>query len=493
MMMMRTTQFRVAFLGLVLVSLCVLQSSLLSLTKCEMDPVPATVVECDCNYNPVVSTTKNECKYREYPDPAHQSGLPFLADVFASDNGTSVYFVTVNKGGCMKEWQFIQEFHTIRENEPHFFMCSFPDGSVTLSDRVHRKGSTDFLWSNALMVIRCPIPPQYHQIARKRQSFTTFTVSLHATENLEAKTKANGAPSQSFRDIPVCHGEWPQPNGKMRPEPADRFKVSLTTRLLTSYQVNGYTKALTITKEMVVAWIEYHLAIGFEQFYIFDHDHEQHGVLETWLRPYMEKGIVTYVWFPFKDCIRDFDVAKDRYLGNKGSQWRIGQYVTTNAALRRYSHQTEWMAHWDVDEYFVLPDNVKTVGELLDQQNDETIDAFTAKEIWYSVCDGDPVRPDMLPSERAKCYKDDTTPPKSIMKTSRVLYFLVHHPYATIDGKPLKVPQLDSKKAHLAHYRRRTFFTYDAPGFSGTAESSFKLRRDVLGKWTDYLKKKTIN
>jgi hypothetical protein len=434
------------------------------------------------------------CRYREYPDPKHHSGLPFLGDVFAADNGTSVYFVTVNKGGCRKEWQFFQEFHTIRKEEPHYFMCSFPDGSVTQSDWTHRKRVNDFVWTNAVIVIRCPIPSQFQHLVRDPSLRTSLTVSLHATEDLESNSRATGESHQSYRDIPVCHGHWPEPDNTIRQPPNETYEISLATRLLTSYHRDGFKESIVeeesiaITKIMVIAWLEYHLAIGIQQFYIFDSDHREHGELEQWLQPYMDRKLVTYVWFPPNhDCVRDFEVDKDK----DGTQLRIGQYVTMNGALRRYSDQTKWMGHWDVDEYFVLPKGTKTIQELVTNMDDSPdIDSFRFQDVPYSVCNGASIHPGMLPSERARCYGEVTTQPKSIMKTEKTLYFLVHNSIATTHsiGEIPNMPLQDESNGFLAHFQIRPSREYDASDFSGVAVTRFTETSNVMDEWTEYLK-----
>jgi len=88
----------------------------------------------------------SECILRLSKIP--NQGLPFLAEVFASDNGKSVYFLALNKHACQKECT-------------HSFVCGFPDGTRVQLDPVHENFPNDYDWSNAVMVIRCEIPEKY--------------------------------------------------------------------------------------------------------------------------------------------------------------------------------------------------------------------------------------------------------------------------------------------------------------------------------------------
>ena len=459
-----------------------------------------------------------QCKYREYPEPKHHTGLPFLADVFAAENGTAVYFVAVNKGPCMKEWQYAQEFHSYSDRthtDVHQFICSFPDGSVTFSDPVHRKGfGSDMLWSNAILLIRCRIPNRYISWVNKAALTTNLTVSLHSTEDLEANQENEGAtePKGTYRDIPVCHSSWPMYNNTIdeaapkQPLPATfvhRYNLSLFTRVKSDYVVNGFQhRSFSISPDMLIGWIEYHHAIGFEHFYIYDSGDTEHGPIEEWLRPYIALGLVTYVWYPFKDCIRDYDADKDRLFGTQGSQYRIGQYAAGNSALRRYAAETKYMAAWDVDEYLVLNPSYTDAKDLINQTIRSEDAALRVREKWISVCQNASIVPGMLPFERARCTKVETkvnTLPKPIMKTDEILYFLVHEVMAST----YQAVRNDKRKAfvkpkaqivtdaYLAHFRRRPYFDYDAENFEGfVSNSSFQMEVSIFDPWVDTIKEK---
>jgi hypothetical protein len=245
------------------------------------------------------STTGGEhsCGYRSYPDPKHHEGLPFLAEVFAVNS--SVYFVAMNKGVCLEEWRHAQEFHSTPEKK-HFFRCRFPDGTTTTSDPIHRKAGGDEDWSSAVFIIRCNLPTQYQSWVARPATTTNLTVTLLATEDLEESSDVVGTGQLgSFPNLPVCHSERPAYNNTIIAR-NEKYYVSMMTKIKLHYTTHDVLerREITIDPILVISWIEHHLLVGFEHFYIFDNDPEPHGMLEKTLMPYINSGLVSYIWYP---------------------------------------------------------------------------------------------------------------------------------------------------------------------------------------------------
>lgn len=77
-------------------------------------------------------------------------------------------------------------------------------------------------------------------------------------------------------------------------------------------------------------WIEYHKLIGVEHFYVYDN--ESTDTTKEILKPYIDSGMVTYIYYPGRD---KQDAA---YLD----------------ACRKYGDETKWMVVIDLDEFIVL-------------------------------------------------------------------------------------------------------------------------------------------
>lgn len=438
--------------------------------------------------DPKLHTMKEsyECGYREYPVPRHHQGLPFIGEVFSADGGKSVYFVALNKGGCLREWRNAQEFHST-DLVRHDFVCGFQDGTMIRSDPIHVKYDEDDMdWSNAIIVIRCNIPLKYQEQVKHPSLTPNLVVDLYGTEDLETATLHNSvaglrsllplSKGTSYQGLPVCHGEWPAYNGSILPRTKKNY-LSMMTKIKLSYCPHEGTceTRISVDPKLVVAWIEHHSAIGFEHFYIYDNSEEQHGVLEKSLMPYIVGGTVTYVWYPMADCVVDYKTAGK----HAGDRFTTSQAVASTAALRRYEHLTTYMAHFDIDEYIVPPKGIIDLKSII--RENEEFDFLTLQLTWFSACDGDtPVKKNslLLPFDTSLCYNKDSTPRKSIMKTSRILAFFVHCPTATVDGKrATNFKHLDD--VMVAHYRSRRA--------RDPAEVSFVTRLDVMASYRERL------
>jgi len=166
--------------------------------------------------------------------------------------------------------------------------------------------------------------------------------------------------------------------------------------------------------------------------------------------PYIDSGLVTYIWYPLEDCIVNYP-TKDKQIGDRFTD---SQAAATTVALRRYQHLTTYMAHFDVDEYVVPPTGITDFRDVVRQY--EQFDSLTLQLTWFSSCKGEKVGTSstLLPFDSYHCFNTDVTPWKSIMKTSRILAFFVHVPVANVQG------MVAGNSKHLdnilvAHYRSR--------------------------------------
>jgi hypothetical protein len=76
-------------------------------------------------------------------------------------------------------------------------------------------------------------------------------------------------------------------------------------------------------------WIEYHIIVGVEHFYIYDNESSDN--LKVVLQPFVDKGIVTYTFFPGK----------------------LKQQLAYNDAIKRFRNKSKWIAFIDIDEFIV--------------------------------------------------------------------------------------------------------------------------------------------
>lgn len=77
-------------------------------------------------------------------------------------------------------------------------------------------------------------------------------------------------------------------------------------------------------------WIEYHKLIGVEHFYVYDNESDDNT--KEVLQPYIDSGIVTYIFFPGKNM----------------------QDAAYNHCCKHFENETKWLAVLDLDEFIVL-------------------------------------------------------------------------------------------------------------------------------------------
>ena len=91
----------------------------------------------------------------------------------------------------------------------------------------------------------------------------------------------------------------------------------------------------------VKEWLDYHLLAGVSHFYIYDNESTDN--MKEVLQPYINDGIVTYIFYPGK----------------------ARQYEAYNDAIENYRFFCKYMAFVDTDE-FIFPKNNKTILEVVD-------------------------------------------------------------------------------------------------------------------------------
>lgn len=119
------------------------------------------------------------------------------------------------------------------------------------------------------------------------------------------------------------------------------YKKSFTTKKPTDFP--NYLSAVVMVKNealYIEEWLEYHLLMGFQKFYIYDNESSDN--LIDILQPYIKSGIVEYKYFP----------------------WRDKQLVAYNDILQKAQEETYWLAVIDIDE-FIVPIKCETITDFL--------------------------------------------------------------------------------------------------------------------------------
>ncbi|MDR2481649.1 MAG: glycosyltransferase family 92 protein [Spirochaetaceae bacterium] len=130
---------------------------------------------------------------------------------------------------------------------------------------------------------------------------------------------------------------------KIRVKLSDFFKSIYLSIKYGNYITQNYLSVVAIIKNegpYIAEWIEYHLLVGVNKFYIYDNESEDN--LKEILAPYIEDGIVEYEYCP-------------------GTQKQMWVY---HDILEKARKETYWLAVIDCDE-FIVPISTETISELL--------------------------------------------------------------------------------------------------------------------------------
>lgn len=157
-------------------------------------------------------------------------------------------------------------------------------------------------------------------------------------------------------------------------------------------------------------WIEWHHKMGVEKFYIYDN--ESTDYTKEVLQPYIESGLVEYVFWP-------------------GKKMQLPAY---DDCFEKHRTETRWLAIIDLDE-FIMPIKNKNIPEYLHQMED-----FSSVEINWLVygSGGAKERQPGSVMERFRCHSLPehklNTHVKSIVDPRRVCTMIGCHEAARISG-----------------------------------------------------------
>jgi hypothetical protein len=175
--------------------------------------------------------------------------------------------------------------------------CFFRDSNISITGVIDKRSSEPF--------VICPLPDIERKLVLSNSS--QFFMSIRIKDS----TIANTYFVSPIIGVPIY--------------PKEEYNISI------------YTMVRDKTYELV-EWIEYHLMIGIQHFYLYDHFSSDN--LESFLQSYMERNIVTIIRWPYKPL--------------KGHHWNMIQSASMNHALKNFGPFNRWMGYFDVDEYFQI-------------------------------------------------------------------------------------------------------------------------------------------
>ena len=173
----------------------------------------------------------------------------------------------------------------------------------------------------------------------------------------------------------------------------------------------------------VKEWLDYYILAGVDHFFIYDHESPDN--MKEVLRPYVESGIVTYIFYP--------DKRK--------------QVDAFNEAVQKYRFFCRYMTFVDGDE-FILPQSNKSILEVTDEifQNKSTSGGLVINWMMYGSNNQDKADYSKGVLERftrrAKVLRDTI---KTIADPRKINYMYTPHYMVYFDG----FHQIDEVSLHF--------------------------------------------
>lgn len=140
-------------------------------------------------------------------------------------------------------------------------------------------------------------------------------------------------------------------------------------------RVAGYEYDLSICSTIfgsssaeLVEWLEFHLLLGVDHFFLYNTalDIAQIKHLEKQLDSYIQRKVVTLVSWPYMNCARNMETGRQLSFrltcGANASRFyletflptSIAQSAATASCFARFKSLTRFMAHIDIDEFFLV-------------------------------------------------------------------------------------------------------------------------------------------
>jgi len=215
----------------------------------------------------------------------------------------------------------------------------------------------------------------------------------------------------------------------------------------------------------IAEWIEYHLLVGVEKFYLYDNESADN--LKEILEPYIRDGIVEYKYFP-----------------GKGKQ-----ILAYNDVLEKARKETHWLAVIDIDE-FIVPISTATIPEFL--KDFEMFPGIEINWIMYASS-GQKDKKQGLVIERFKDHSSIEFAPNRYVKTilnPRLTTHIMVHDSESILWKN-NVNANKEKAKPFCYYREGVFDKIRINHYFTKSFEEYIFKRN-RGRGTNYKEKRSI-
>lgn len=195
-------------------------------------------------------------------------------------------------------------------------------------------------------------------------------------------------------------------------------------------------------------WLEHHLKMGVEHFYLYDNNKRDDTRALSVLKEYMDKGLVTYIRWPYSYVLYNFKI---KYCWPNDS-FSFTQSAQINDAVYRSKGETKWLLYCDLDEYFFslngksMEENVETIAA------GKEVSSLVVSGKWFGGSAADLKKLPARGVTKTFIQAEDglNSPPKCFFQTKNIIMASIHKVSLKNRGEDIIVPP---EMIRFNHYR----------------------------------------
>lgn len=323
-----------------------------------------------------------------------------------------------------KQFDFIGKRNPVQGIYDKRVVCAFYKDGFLVQKTVSRTIRGDQRWRRlSIIQIRCPTPFSEGGL----RSWDRVKLERDLT-SIQLTAKYHFLYENETIAFPAC--ELP---------PYDKRNKQFFASVCTAIQSG--------TRSHIVEWVEYHLLLGVEHFFIYctATKPEEAQKMRFVLRDYIALGIVTLVDWPYRNCARGFASGRSTWWASTFDRHRldglqpprpIAQIAALASCYSRFKHMTKYLIHIDMDEFIFINSYSLSSNRRYDQQQ-RSNDSSTSQLMKYlrAVYKKRPDTPAIYikPIDMLQCpLRDEREGLSHLRDDTNALPRLNHYPYGYI-------------------------------------------------------------
>ena len=320
----------------------------------------------------VIAQNKGRCntgitEEQEQWEPHLALFQPVSISLLEEGHGVSSvrYRFTSYENATCPETRFLCTFHTtsnLSRTTCSVFPFNYEYISYRKNQKTRKEGNLNRFYDYSTLLFSCPIPDEFQQLFDDDQLYLDITpIRTPLRVNSYLFVKGQHVPDIDGNDVfdpserldtetfhdPMQQGRWanlPICSHNTTGVQLKSNNLVACTWTASSYKRRGDEATVDESSgSLLQEWIAFHQLVGFDHIYIYDNSGMNSSTLQNAIHGYEN---ITYHKWPATVC-------NNNRPNHPNPGERSSQYAAEASCRERYGHSTNWMAFFDIDEYFV--------------------------------------------------------------------------------------------------------------------------------------------